>query len=244
MRPLPATLLSMLAAACASDGPDAPEGPPAADMRLEQLVACNDAAIGGDRLRAASRVDYDLEIEEPTFAATGHYYATRSGEMRIDVYMNGERVFSEGRDATGAWEQPKAAAAPVPVSDDSASALRHGVEQPGHLWTLADMPRNGHAVTLEGRDTIDGVSYYVVRLTLKDGFETWYRLHPDSCQIERSRNFRAYHPDVDSTRRWTESVLEGYEDFGGIRKARVTRDVDLATGQTVGRTRIASYTAK
>ena len=190
MRPLPATLLSMLAAACASDGPDAPEGPPAADMRLEQLVACNDAAIGGDRLRAASRVDYDLEIEEPTFAAKGHYYATRSGEMRIDVYMNGERVFSEGR------------------------------------------------------DTIDGVSYYVVRLTLKDGFETWYRLHPDSCQIERSRNFRAYHPDVDSTRRWTESVLEGYEDFGGIRKARVTRDVDLATGQTVGRTRIASYTAK
>ena len=78
MRPLPATLLSMLAAACASDVPDAPEGPPPADMRLEQLVACNDAAIGGDRLRAAARVDYDLEIEEPTFAATGYGYPKHS----------------------------------------------------------------------------------------------------------------------------------------------------------------------
>jgi hypothetical protein len=243
MRAVLATILSTLAVASTPDGTDAAAGA-APGMSLDQLLACNDAAVGGDRLRAASRVDYDLEIEEPTFAATGHYYATRSGEMRIDVYMNGERVFSEGRDATGAWEQSKDAVAPRPASEDGAAALRHGIEQPGHLWTLADMPRNGHAVTLEGRDTIEGISWYVVRLTLSDGFENWYRLHPESCQITRSRNFRAYHPAADATRRWTESVFEEYTDFDGIRKARVTRDVDLATGQTVGRTRIASYTAK
>jgi hypothetical protein len=246
MRPILASiLLSLVSAACSRGDTNAPSGATtaSADKSLEQLISCNDAAIGGDLLRAASRVDYDLELTEPNFEATGHYYATRDGDMRIDVYIKGARVYSEGRDATSAWEQAQDPATPAPASEDGAAALRHGIEQPGHLWTLADMPRNGHAVALEDRETIDGISYYVVKLTMKDGFENWYWLDPQTCHIARSRNFRAYHPDVDPDRRWTESRFESYEDFDGIRKARVTRDVDIATGKTIGQTRISSYKA-
>ena len=211
---------------------------------LQELLTCNDEAVGGDALRAASRVDYDLDIAEPNSQTTAHYSATRAGEMRIDVYRDGERVYTEFLDSNGAWELPQDAPAPRPASADGAAALRHGLEQPGHLWTLADMTRNGHAVSLEDGETIDGVDYRVVKVTLRDGFPIWYWIDEKTCLIARSRNFRAYHPDLDPTRRWTESVFEDYEEFDGIRKPRVTRDVDFATGTTVGQASIRSFKAE
>jgi hypothetical protein len=218
-----------------------PQG--ARQAELQKLLTCNDEAIGGDALRAATRVDYDLDIAESGSRATAHYAATRAGEMRIDVYRDGERVYSEFLDSNGAWALPQGAASPQPASADGAAALRHGLEQPGHLWTLADMARNGHAVSLEDGETIAGVDYRVVKVTLRDGFQIWYWLDEATCLIARSRNFRAYHPDLDATRRWTESVFEDYEEFDGIRKPRVTRDVDFATGRTMGQASIRSFKA-
>ena len=210
---------------------------------LQDLLTCNDDAIGGDALRAAKRVEYELDIAEPSFQATAHYSATRSGEMRIDIYRDGERVYSEFLDSSGAWELPHGAATPRSASADGAAALRHGLEQPGHLWTLADMTRNGHEVALEAGETIEGVDYRVVKVTLRDGFEIWYWVDESTCLIARSRTFRAYHPNLDPARRWTESVFEDYEEFDGIRKPRVTRDVDFATGRTVGQASIRNFKA-
>ena len=47
--------------------------------------------------------------------------------MRIDVFVDGNRVFSEGLDAHGAWEQPGESAAVRDVGDAARHALEHGV---------------------------------------------------------------------------------------------------------------------
>jgi hypothetical protein len=243
LAPMTRSILPILVSCAIVLGACSREPQSARNADLQKLLTCNDAAIGGDALRAATRVDYELDIAEPDSQAMAHYTALHTGEMRIDVYRGDERVYSEFLDSSGAWELPQGASAPRPSSADGAAALRHGLEQPGHLWTLADMVRNGHTVSLEDGETIAGVDYRVVKVTLRDGFPIWYWIDESTCLIARSRNFRAYHPDIDPNRRWTESVFEDYQEFDGIRKPRVTRDVDFATGNTVGQASIRSFKA-
>jgi hypothetical protein len=211
------------------------------DFTVSQLLACHDRAVGGPALRALQRVEYDLSIEEPGMSLRGRYRAARSGtsgRMRIDVYADSVRVYSEWWDGRQAWQLPQDATQPTPSKAEGSEALRHGLEQPGHLWTLADMARNGHTVALGGRDTIGGVAYYVVKLTLADGFTSWYWLNPSTCRIERSRNFRAFHPDQDATRKWTETRFDDFRVVQGVTRPHRDRTLDLATGRTIGTNRI------
>jgi hypothetical protein len=217
------------------------QSPPPPDPSLEWLLACHDRAVGGPALRAAQRVEYDLSMEEQGMSLHGRYRAVREGtggRMRIDVFSGKTRVFSEWWDGKNAWQLPQDATEPVVSRVDGSEALRHGLEQPGHLWTLADMQKNGHSVALEGRDTIGGVGYQVVKLTLADGFTNWYWLNPTTCHIERTRNFRAFHPDQDAKRKWIETVFDDFRTVQGVARPYRERTLDLATGGTISTGRI------
>ncbi|MDH3456066.1 MAG: hypothetical protein OER90_04425 [Gemmatimonadota bacterium] len=210
------------------------------DVGLDELLDCNDRAVGGASLRAARSVEYELDIVESTFSVRGTYTADREGTAHIDIFAAGERVFSEGWNGSTGWQLPQGARDTIPTSDAGAAALRHGLEQPGHLWTMKDMVRNGHSVELVD-DAVQGpASTRLVKLTLKDGFESWYRIDSSSCQVVSKRNFRAFHPDVDPEERWIESRFADFRSDGEITRAWTTFDVDLVTGDTVGTTRIIS----
>jgi len=231
-------VVSLVLLGCVGEGNRAVRTPASPDADLASLLACHDSAVGGPTLRAVVAVEYELEITEPGFTVQGRYRATRSGEARIDITAGGERVFSEGWDGNAGWQLPQGATDPVPTSEEGAAALRHGLEQPGHLWTLADMPSNGHTVEWAELDGEDRSGARVLKLTLADGFESWYWLDPASCLITRSRNFRAFHPDVDPERKWTETVFTDVEVRDGVTRAMTTFNVDLMTGDTIGRTRL------
>jgi hypothetical protein len=183
-------------------------------------------------LRAAKTVEFQLRIEEDGVALQAVYRASRGGRMRIDVSKAGQRVFSEGIDEGGAWEQAGGEARPVSRDGEAAAALRHGIDLPGKLWTLADLSRQGHRVERDGME-LDGE---VLRVTLRDGFTTWFVVDPKTCQITRKRDVRAFHPSLDSTRRWVETLFEDYRLQNGVAFATLSRDVDLATGKTLSTT--------
>jgi hypothetical protein len=208
------------------------------DRSLDELLACHDSAAGGPALRAVSRLEYRIAIEEGGMTLRGRYRATRDGRVRIDVFSDSTRVFSEGWDGDHAWEQPQDAAVPTRAGPQASAALRHGLAQPGHLWTLADMRRNGHSLALESLDLVDGINYYVVRLTLSDGFQVWYLLHPETCLIARNRDFRAFHPALDLRQKWIESVFDQFRTEHGITQPYRERNVDRATGKTISTTRV------
>jgi hypothetical protein len=216
-------------------------GAPTVDPALNRLLACQDRAAGGAALRAVNRIEYDLAIEEQGHALTARYRAVRegnAGRMRIDVFVAGTRVYSEWWDGRQAWQLPQDAKAPIESRARGSEALRHGLEQPGHFWTLADMPRNGHTVALESADSADGTAYQVVKLTLADGFTNWYWVNPASCRIERTRSFRAFHPDQDTTKTWVEVVYDDFRSAGGITRPYRERTIDLGTGNVVATARI------
>ncbi len=203
-----------------------------------RCLACHDSAAGEPTLRRVRQLEYRIEIKEAGATLRGRYRATRDGRMRIDVFAEGTRVYSEGWDGRQGWQQPQDASEPIGSTAEAAAALRRGVAQPGHLWTLADMPRNGHTLKLLGRELVGGTRYYVVRLTLADGFRSWYLVDPTTCLIARKRDFRAFHPDQDPSQKWVESVFDEFRTVGGITKPYRTRDVDRASGKTMSTTRV------
>ena len=191
-------------------------------------------------LRRLGSVEYDLDITEPTFSVKGRYVARREGSVRIDIFSGGERIFSEGWDDSGGWQLPRSDSTPMPISDAGAAPLRHGLEQPGHLWTLHDMVSNGHSLQLlhSPEPSVQGTS--LVQLTLGDGFVVWYTIDDSTCHVIAKRDFRAYHPDVDPEKRWNESRFDDFRETDGITRPWTTYDVDLASGDTIGHTRLLS----
>jgi hypothetical protein len=189
------------------------------DESLDGLVAANTVSRGGvAAIEAVDSVQIDVRIEEPSFTVDAIYRAARDGSMRIDVYdASGQRVYTEALDDGRAWSQAAGDDAPVATTGAAgAAALRHGVESPLKLFGLHEMTRRGHALELRGREVVDGVDYYVIRAVLDDGYETYYYLHPVTALIERERQYRALHVDVDPQPRWIETRFEDYRPVAGV----------------------------
>jgi len=56
---------------------------------------------------------------------------------------------------------------------------------------LHELKARGHRIELSERENIDGIQYYVLRLTLNDGYSTTLYVDPTPTTIEqRSSDFR------------------------------------------------------
>lgn len=207
---------------------------------LSNLLRCHDRAVGGEALRDAGAVEYALEIEEPGFRVTAVYRARRPDTMRIDIYSDGTRVFSEGLWKGEGWRLAQGADEPAPTSPEGTAALRHGLEGPGRLWTLADVERRGHRLRVVDREVVDGAHHTVLELTFADGFQTWYWVEEDTCHVVRSRDFRAFHPEQDPDRVWVETVYDDFRTSDGVTRPHRSRNVNLATGDVLATTRITA----
>jgi outer membrane lipoprotein-sorting protein len=200
---------------------------------LADLVAYNTEARGGRAaIEAVQGLEIKLRISEPTYDADGLWRADRWGRMRVDVFMDGKRVWTEGYDGKFAWQLPGETEKAV-LAGPGASALRHSAQLPTNLLGLHEMASHGHRLAYAGREEIDGVSYYAIVLTLNDGFTTRYYLDPESYLITRSRVNKALHPDVDPKPITIETVWSDFRQTGGVRMGFKATDTDLSTGKQI-----------
>ncbi|HEY2712755.1 MAG TPA: hypothetical protein VGI60_09600 [Chthoniobacterales bacterium] len=140
------------------------------DLSLEDVVARNTAAMGGQEALARMRaVGVHLHIVDPDFAVDGYYRVARPGKMRIDIEADGKHVYTEAFDGKRGWQWKGEGKTVVDESPKATAALQHGIELPGHLFGLDEVRKRGHQLTLYGREQLEGTHYYVLRLTLKDG---------------------------------------------------------------------------
>src|SRR5258708_24774065 len=138
---------------------------------LDDLIEKHTAVRGGSAaIESVHTVAIRLRITEPKFAVEALYQASRTRRMRIDVFSNGKRVYSEGYDGHEGWQLPGDAEHATVASASGTAALRHGLEFPTNLRGLHEMRTRGHQLALVGRELIDETNYYVLRLRLQDGF--------------------------------------------------------------------------
>jgi hypothetical protein len=158
--------------------------------------------------------------------------------MRIDILADGKHVFTEAFDGTRGWQRKGATI--EEASSKGTAALRHGVELPGKLFGLHELPQRGHRVDLVKREVIEGTNYYALRITLTDGYTTTLYVDPNSWLITRRRDVRPLHVDVDPTPTTIESRFSDFRKVDGILFAFASTDLDLATHKILETTTVRS----
>ena len=212
-------------------GPAAASGAPdASAVDLARIVANNKAAVqGGADTADIQAIEVDLDIKEANSTNQAVYRVDRKGRMRIDIYAGGKRVYTEAYDGHMGWDW--GAEGSAPTEDRYAAALWHGTQFPGLIFGLQDMAALGHKLEYIGREIVAGVDYYVLKLTLSDGFETYRYINPYTWLIERGRDFRAFHPARDDKQTWIETVWSDYRPLEGVQRAFLSVNTDLVTGK-------------
>jgi hypothetical protein len=202
----------------------------------DDLIARHTEAVGGARtVESVQRIEVDLRISEGGSELQGVWRADRQGRMRIDVHAGGRRVYTEAHDGRRAWQMNESGAV-TPSSPGGAAALWHGTQYPGKLFGLHEMARLGHSVELEGREVLDGIDYYVLKLTLSDGFVTFRYVNPQTWLFDRGRDLRAIHPDRDPNQKWLENRWSDYRPVAGELHSFHEEQVDVSTGKVLQRT--------
>jgi hypothetical protein len=208
------------------------------EVTREELIARNTEAMGGARaIEAIDRIEVALRIFERGAELEGLYRADRQGRMRIDIRHQGRRVYTEAFDGKRGWQMGEDGI-PRPQSKEGEAALWHGTQFPGQLFGLHEMERRGHRVELIGRERRDGLDYYVLKLILSDGFETFRLVSPSTWLIERGRDFRALHPDADAGKKWLENRFFDFRRVAGVLRAFRSEQLDAATGAALQKTEL------
>ena len=137
-----------------------------APTSLGDILARNRAATwGANEPSTIGSLEYEIHIKEAKFELDGIYKVNRLGQMRIDLYSGSKRVYTEGFDGESGW----ALNAEGKASDESptgSAALWHGTQFPGKIFTLDELPARGHRLESVGRESIGGVDYYVVNVSI------------------------------------------------------------------------------
>lgn len=206
---------------------------------VEQILQNNLSAV---RLAPSSEnienMELVLQISEATFTLMARYRASSEGQMRIDIFSDDTRVYSEGKDEKGVWEWPGEKDGPENVYHDGVDALEHGIEF--NLFPLAKLTDRGHEIELVDNETIRGKQYFVLKITLSDGFETYRFVNADTWLVDLSRDTRAFHPGVDDTKKNLETRYDNWRQTDGVVYASRSQTIDLETGALIGTTLVLS----
>src|SRR5688500_7986792 len=128
----------------------------AAETTLEVVLNLNKAAMGGPEGIEKNRdVEIHLTIQEPKFTFDAVYVADRKIRMRIDVYADGKRVFTEAFDGKEAWQMGEDGKV-KDVSSEGKAALRNGIFI-GKFFGLYELPALGHRLSYERRESIENI---------------------------------------------------------------------------------------
>lgn len=181
---------------------------------LTQAIEKNTQSRGGaEAIASVQTLQIRIQITEPTFQVLGVYVAARDGRMRIDIFAEGQRVFSEGFDGQSGWQM----AGDGTVADMSKAgeeAIQHGIIT--NLYGLNEMAGIGLAIEYSGRETIAGETYEKIDLIFEDGLVNHYFLQERTGLIVRQRSDVALHPDVDDTVQRFETVYSDFRTIGGV----------------------------
>ena len=212
----------------AEDASDRGDG----QVSLETILENNLAAERSDsRTAEVTTTDKVLKILESDYSLSARYRASSKGTMRIDVFAEDTRIFSEGKDVAGVWEWAGDQDAPANVYHEGVGALEHGIEF--NLFSLAELRNRGHAIELLDQETIRDKQYYVLKVTLSDGFETYRYVNASTWLIDLSRDHRALHPGIDPSKTDIETRYDNWKTADGVTYPGRSQNVDLATGEVL-----------
>lgn len=215
--------------------------PKPAEMGLEEILSAHTAALGGSNaIQNVAGLEIDLRIKEPTFTVTAKYLATRDGRMRIDVFHDEQRVFTEAFDGDSGWQWLQNDETASDTSSEGEAALQRGIV--GNIFGTHELPSMNYELSLIGQETIDETDYWLIDSVSPKGFSQRLYINSETFLVERTREEGALHPDVDSDIKRFETLQSDYRERAGRLFSFKGTKVDLDTGEVVQTTEIVRLT--
>jgi len=198
---------------------------------LQSLLESHTAVRGG--VEAIEGIDYlavELEITERDFQVTGKYVATRSGFVRIDIFSEGKRVFTEALSQAGGW-QKFGDGMVKGLTPEGAAALGRG--RVSNIYGLHELDKMGYTLNLVGSTFKNKLNYWEIEKNAPDGFSERLFMNPHTFLIDIKMETSALHPDIDSTLTRHETFFMDNSNIEGVLFASKTVKRDLDSGETL-----------
>jgi len=212
-------VIALVLTSCAQDPPE---------MNLELLLERHGAARGGaTAIESIRSIELTVEIIEPEFTLAGQYIATRDQWMRVGVYADGARVFTEALGPDGGWQMFDDGTV-ADLSPDGKDALLRGVAS--NLYGLHELPGLGYQLAFLGSTVRHDQLYWEIEQTSPDGFAQRLFLDKKTYLIASKVETSALHPDLDSDKTYQETFFSNYRDEKGVLIARRSVKKNIKTG--------------
>jgi hypothetical protein len=210
-------------------------------LPLNNIIMKNTDAVGGTAaVEAIHNLRMKLHIVENRLNAKAVYVADDLERMRIGIYAGDQRIYTEGYDGKQAWRLSKGETRGESEGRDATAALRHGVELPGKIFWLYQLREKGAKISLERTHVIEGTRFFVLRVTMRDGFVVHLYLNSKSYLIERMRDKRALHPDIGPDTISLGSLYSDFKKTDGVVRAFKDQQVNLRSGAVLSTTDVES----
>jgi hypothetical protein len=211
------------------------------DPRTTSLVERHINARGGSAaIRSIKAIKLNLDLVEPKFALQAEYFANRSNCMRIDIFMQGKYLQSEGVSSEGGWAVAAGDESFSPQPEGGTETLRHGIESPIRIFGLDEFRGIGNKIAYRGQDLIGSNYYDHVDVTYSDGYTAELYLDLDTHLISRIRERKPMHLAVDPTKITIETQFSDYRQVSGVMFPFFSREVNWRTGEDLGHTTVKS----
>jgi len=181
----------------------------------DELIAKNIKAKGGmdkikamKSLRATGRMSLGPEMEAP-FVMT----LKRPNEMRMEFTLQG-MTGVQAYDGKNAWSVMPFMGKKDPEAM-SADDTKMVAEQSDFDGPLVDYKEKGNVVELVGREQVEGVNAYKLKVTRKDGDIRYIYLDPDAYLEIKTEATRMIH----GTQMDVETSIGDYKEVGGVMMA-------------------------
>lgn len=131
-------------------------------------------------------------------------------KMRVDVNVMGQNLVQAYDGTTAWWINPFQGSADAQVMPDEMAAP---MKEQEFQSALLDYASKGHAIALEGQETVEGTACHKIKLTKKDGTVEYHLFDTESNVLIVSRTAAKTGP---AAGQYTDTFVSDYQEVSGL----------------------------
>ena len=177
----------------------------------EEIVNKYFEVTGGlDKWRALKTTKMTGTMATQGMEFTATMFNAPPNKMRVDVNVMGQNLVQAYDGTTAWWINPFQGSAEAQVMPDEMAAP---MKEQEFQNALLDYASKGHAIALEGQETVEGAACHKIKLTKKDGSVEYHLFDTESNVLIVSRTAAKAGP---AAGQYTDTFISDYQDVNGL----------------------------
>lgn len=133
-------------------------------QNVDQILSNHFRALGGlEKLKSLKTMKLDGKVPTPQGEFNFSIYRKAPNSFKMEMEVQGTKMIPQAYDGTTAWAlNPFAGTSPQKLPEEQSRVI---AEQAVFEHDIIDYKKKGHSVELEGKEEIDGIDCFKLKLT-------------------------------------------------------------------------------